>query len=63
MSFVEGAVLREARIHELKDVIREIQATRWWRLRTRLRDVRARTGAEASRRACPDPSAVVSSRP
>ncbi len=31
-----GAVLREARIHELKDVIREIQATRWWRLRTRL---------------------------
>ena len=32
----EGAVLREARIHELKDVIREIQATRWWRLRTRL---------------------------
>ncbi len=32
----EGAVIREARIHELKDVIREIQATRWWRLRTRL---------------------------
>ena len=32
----EGAVLREARIHELKDVIRGIQATRWWRLRTRL---------------------------
>jgi glycosyltransferase involved in cell wall biosynthesis len=32
----EGAVVREARIHELKIAIREIQATRWWRLRTRL---------------------------
>ena len=32
----EGAVLREARIHELKGVIREIQATQLWRLRTRL---------------------------
>jgi len=32
----EAAVVREARIHELKRVISEIQATRWWRLRTRL---------------------------
>jgi len=32
----EGAVAREARIHELKGVIRDVQATRWWRLRTRL---------------------------
>lgn len=30
----EGAVLREARIHELKGVIAHIKATRWWRLRT-----------------------------
>ena len=29
----EGAVSREARIHELKDAIGEIQRTRWWRLR------------------------------
>lgn len=32
----EGAVMREARIHELEGTIREIQATRLWRLRTRL---------------------------
>lgn len=32
----EGAVTREARIHELKDIIREIQATQLWRFRTRL---------------------------
>jgi glycosyltransferase involved in cell wall biosynthesis len=32
----EGAVWREARIHELKDTIDEMQATRWWRFRTRI---------------------------
>lgn len=30
----EAAVAREARIHELKGAIRELQGTRWWRLRT-----------------------------
>jgi len=45
----EGAVLREARIHELKDVIREIQATRWWRLRTRLATSRPLRGLVARR--------------
>jgi hypothetical protein len=30
----EASIRREARIHELKDVIRGIQATRWWRFRT-----------------------------
>lgn len=40
----EGAVTREARIHELKDLIAAIQGTRWWRLRTSIaasRPVRA----------------------
>src|SRR3990170_4712932 len=32
----EAAVMREARIHELHGLIRDIQATRSWRLRTRL---------------------------
>ena len=32
----ECAIAREARIHELEGTIREIQATRLWRLRTRL---------------------------
>lgn len=30
----QAAVAREARVHELKGTIREIHATRWWRLRT-----------------------------
>lgn len=32
----EAALVREARIPELTDLIRDIQATRWWRLRTRV---------------------------
>lgn len=32
----EGPFMREARIHELNGIIGEIQATRLWRLRTRL---------------------------
>ena len=32
----ECAIMREARIHELEGTIMEIQATRLWRLRTRL---------------------------
>ena len=32
----QAAIVREARIHELKRTIRGVQATRWWRLRTRV---------------------------
>jgi len=33
---LQKAVALEARVHELKGVLRETQSTRWWRLRTRL---------------------------
>jgi hypothetical protein len=45
-----AAIVREARVHELKDALAAVQATRWWRLRAALarsplRALRARRGA------------------
>ncbi len=49
----EAAVAREARIHELKGVIRGLQATRWWRLRTWAAGLRPSRALLGKRRGAP----------